>query len=225
MPVQAQEALCRRIGYQFADAGLLVEALTHRSASRINNERFEFLGDSLLGLIVGESLFRSYPAADEGQLTRERARLVKRETLAALARELDLGSLLRLGEGELKSGGWRRESILANALEALVAAVYLDGGMAACESSVAAIYNDWLTAASPHDNVKDAKTRLQEYMQAKKLDVPEYTIVEVTGAPHEQEFTVRCSVAHLEAIVGTGSSRRRAEQAAATLALEKLGVD
>ncbi len=225
--MQAHEELCRRIGYQFTDASLLDEALTHRSASRANNERLEFLGDSLLDLIVGESLFRSNPTADEGQLTRERARLVRRETLASLARELELGPLLRLGEGELKSGGWRRESILANALEALIAAIYLDGGMAACERSVYAIYSDWLTGASPENNVKDAKTRLQEHVQAQRLPLPEYATVEVKGAPHEHEFTVRCSVVGLEIepVAASGSSRRRAEQAAAKLLLQQLGVD
>ncbi len=227
MSEQARDELCRRIDYQFADASLLDDALTHRSASRTNNERLEFLGDSLLGLIVADSLFRNYPAADEGQLTRERARLVRRETLASISRELQLGPLLRLGEGELKSGGWRRESILANALEALVAAIYLDGGMAACERSVVAIYHVRLSDASPQAGIKDPKTRLQEHLQASRLPLPEYATVDVSGQPHEYEFTIRCSVTGLdcEPATATGSSRRRAEQAAAEAFLVKLGLD
>jgi len=225
-PVSGPSALQDALGHRFADPQLLATALTHRSAGRPNNERLEFLGDSLLGLFVAEALFHRFPEADEGRLTRLRSLLVKRETLAAVAREIALGEHLRLGEGELKSGGWRRDSILANALEALIGAVYLDGGVQAARALVQHLLGPRLEATGAGVAAKDAKTRLQEYLQGRRLPLPEYVLMQIEGEPHAQRFTVRCSVAgpaDAEASA-SGSSRRRAEQSAARLMLEKLGV-
>ncbi|MCC7412813.1 MAG: ribonuclease III [Gammaproteobacteria bacterium] len=215
----------RSIGYRFRDPALLATALTHRSAGRPHNERLEFLGDSLLGLIVAEALFRRFPRADEGQLTRSRATLVRRETLASVARDLDLGESLHLGEGERKSGGWRRDSTLANALEAIVGAVYLDGGLERCREVVLDMLGDRLMETSPEGPAKDAKTRLQEYLQARGLPPPSYDTVAVEGEPHAQQFTVSCHAPDIDLppVLARGSSRRRAEQAAAARLLEQLG--
>lgn len=214
----------RAFDYRFRRADLLATALTHRSVSASNNERLEFLGDALLGFVIGEALYQRFPAADEGQLTRLRSSLVNKDTLAGIGRALDLGSAVRLGEGELKSGGWRRASIIANALEALIGAIYLDGGMQACRDTVLRLFADHLEAASPERIMKDPKTRLQEYLQARRRQVPTYETIAVTGEPHRQTFTVRCEVEGLEETVSAeGESRRRAEQAAALKVLELLG--
>lgn len=217
------ETLTRQLGYRFRDDQLCRQALTHRSAHANHNERLEFLGDALLGMLIAEYLYDTYPRADEGQLTRTRATLVNRETLAAIARELALGEHLVLGEGELKSGGWRRDSILANALEALIGAVFLDGGIDACRACVRRIYAARLATHDPSESVKDPKTALQEYLQARQQALPRYETTGVDGPPHEQVFTVRCDVEALaEPVCASGRSRRRAEQAAARTALRLL---
>jgi len=215
------------ISFQFADPALLETALTHRSAGRNNNERLEFLGDSLLGCYIGEALYRRFPDADEGQLTRIRASLVCRETLAEVAREIELGSLLRLGEGELKSQGWQRDSILANALEALIGAVYYDAGFEACKTVVLRMFDRLLDEVSLEQNIKDPKTRLQEYLQSRQLPLPKYETVEVSGAAHEQQFTVRCTVTGEDADseVADGQTRRGAEQSAAEKILARIESD
>ena len=209
--------------YEFRDASLLTIALTHRSAGKPNNERLEFLGDAIIGFLVAEFLHQGFPDADEGQLTRTRASLVNRETLASMARELNLGSAIALGEGEQKSGGWRRDSILANALEAVLAALYLDGGMDAARTSLRSWYGDRLVNVDPGATLKDSKTRLQEYLQQRRLPLPTYETREVEGPPHAQNFTVVCSLETpplgLEA---SGNSRRHAEQEAARLVLATL---
>lgn len=215
--------LLRRLGYIFNDESLLDRALTHRSAGSAHNERLEFLGDSIINFIMAELLFRAQPEAREGQLTRLRALLVRRDTLAAVARELDLGKALKLGGGELKSGGRDRDSILADALEALVGAVYLDSGMDSCRKLVERLFAEKIFQAQQRRAAKDPKTRLQERLQSKGLPLPTYEVVEVKGAPHHQEFQVFCRVVGLDnPTCGTGGSRRKAEQAAAGLALEQL---
>ena len=217
------QQLLRRLGYVFKDESLLDRALTHRSAGSGHNERFEFLGDSIINFIMAEVLFRAQPEAREGQLTRLRALLVRRDTLAAVARELELGTALKLGGGELKSGGRGRDSILADALEALVGAVYLDSGMDSCRELVLRLFADEIAQAQRRRAAKDPKTRLQELLQAKGLPLPSYEVVEVKGAPHNQEFQVFCRVVSLDnPTCGTGGSRQKAEQAAARLALEQL---
>lgn len=219
----ALDALSRELGHAFAEPGLLAQALTHRSVQRVNNERLEFLGDAVLGMVVAEELFRRFPRADEGQLTRLRASLVNKQTLAALAQSLGLGPHLRLGEGERKSGGWRRESILANALEAVMGAIYLDAGLERCRQRVLAWLAGALDAADPGSVVKDPKTALQEFLQARRLPVPDYCTVLVEGPPHDRRFVVECRLETLDGPVrGEGNSRRRAEQAAAQAALEAL---
>jgi len=213
----------RVIGYRFNDQQLLAAALTHRSASRTNNERLEFLGDAILGQVIAESLFRQFGDADEGQLTRLRARLVNKESLAEVARSLGVGDWISLGEGELKSGGFRRDSILANALEALIGAIYLDGGMQACQECVRGVFDDALASANIMDAYKDAKTSLQELLQARHLSLPVYRTVAEAGDAHQRLFTVECILPGLPGpIIGQGSSRRRAEQDAAARAMASL---
>ncbi|SDU76462.1 ribonuclease III [Pseudomonas sihuiensis] len=216
----------RKLGYSFKDQDLMILALTHRSFAGRNNERLEFLGDAILNFVAGEALFERFPQAREGQLSRLRARLVKGETLAVLARGFELGEYLRLGSGELKSGGFRRESILADALEALIGAIYLDAGMEAARERVL----DWLTGELDGltlvDTNKDPKTRLQEFLQSRACELPRYEVVEVQGEPHCRTFMVECQVALLnEKTLGQGGSRRIAEQVAAAAALIALGVE
>lgn len=220
----ANEALVRRLGYSFRDPHLLELALSHRSVSRHrNNERLEFLGDAQLSQVISRWLFEHFPDAEEGQLTRMRAQLVRGQTLAELAREMSLGDFLNLGEGELKSGGFRRESILADALEAIIGAMLLDGGETACAERVLAWFAPRLGAISPQVVTKDPKTRLQEWLQAHQYPLPQYELVAVDGQPPRQRFQVRCRTeAHAEAFAAEGSSRRRAEQEAALLALSLL---
>ena len=211
------------ISYRFKDETLLERALTHRSAGPKHNERMEFLGDAILGYVVADHLYRRFPDADEGQLTRTRASLVNRESLAGIARAIDLGPRLILGEGEMKSGGWRRDSILANSFEALVGAVFLDGGIEACARQIEEWFADVFSRIDPVRAEKDPKTRLQEYLQARKLPLPKYETVAVDGPPHDQRFTVECHIACLEQVVSAqGPSRRRGEQKAAQLTLDIL---
>lgn len=220
------EKLLRRIGYKFRDANLFRLALTHRSVSNTNNERLEFLGDAILGFLIAEELYRRFPQAAEGELSRLRASLVKGQTLALIANELSLGDFVILGSGELKSGGYRRDSILACTLEALIGAVYLDGGETACRSLVTTLFAPRLDSVSPETIEKDSKTQLQEYLQARKLPLPAYELTKVEGEPHSQTFYVQCKVVELtEATSGEGRSRRQAEQEAARAALDKLAAN
>lgn len=217
------DPLSRAFGHRFSDRALLEIALTHRSAGPLHNERLEFLGDALLGLIVAEELYRRFPKANEGQLTRLRASLVKKDSLADLARQLDLGSLLRLGEGERKTGGWHRDSTLANALEALIGAIYLDAGLETCRERVVALFGEHLADALPDTLQKDPKTELQEWLQSRRQALPTYEVVSIEGESHHQVFTVRCFCPGAATpVVGQGSSRRRAEQEAARKLLEGL---
>lgn len=217
--------LCRVLAYPFKQQDLLITALTHCSAGTPNNERLEFLGDALLSCIIAQTLFKRFPNAREGELTRLRASLVKRDTLAQLAQQIELGTYLRLGGGELKSGGERRASILSDALEAVIGAVYLDGGMKACQSMVLQLWQERLDNLSL-DKIKDPKTRLQEYLQAQQQPLPSYRVLTVGGVPHAQHFKVECIVPGLaEPTYGNGESRRRAEQNAAAKALSCLNVD
>ncbi len=216
--------LQRRLGYDFHDPALLELALTHRSLSgRRNNERLEFLGDAYLGYVVAAELFDRHGEAKENELTLLRASLVRGRTLADVAREVGLGEFLRLGSGELKSGGFRRDSILADATEAVIGAVLLDGGRRSARDLVLRLLGERLVRARPGEVHKDPKTRLQEHLQGRGEALPEYEIVEVTGSDHAQTFTVCCRVPLLgEAIVGRGRSRRAAEQQAASVALDAL---
>ena len=211
------------LGYWFADRGLLKEALTHRSASGVHNERLEFIGDAFLNAVIAAELYERCPKATEGALTRLRASLVNREALAAVARRLGLGDYLRLGPGELKSGGFRRDSLLADALEALIGAIYLDGGFERCAQQVTLLFRDEVDAAIRAAPQKDPKTRLQEWLQARNLPLPFYQMARVAGEPHAQSFRVQCGVEALgHSAFGEGTTRRRAEQQAARRMLELL---
>ncbi len=219
-------SLQKQLGYRFKDEALLQLALTHRSFGGQNNERLEFLGDSILNFIIAEDLFARFPQAKEGQLSRLRARLVKGVTLAEIAREFGLGDYLRLGSGELKSGGFRRESILADAVESIIGAIYLDSGFDACRERVLFWYASRLAGLSLKDTLKDPKTKLQEFLQSRQLALPRYEVINIEGEAHAQTFHVRCMVEALnEAPLGRGNSRRLAEQEAAQLALVALGLE
>ncbi|MFN2308763.1 MAG: ribonuclease III [Gammaproteobacteria bacterium] len=222
----SEQALLRRLDYRFQDPALLASALTHRSAGGANNERLEFLGDALLGLVIAEVLYRRYPEASEGELSRLRASLVRKQTLAELARDLDLGDYLHLGPGELKTGGHSRDSILADALEALFGAAYLDSGFDAGGAMIRALYAERLAQLPAKAvAVKDPKTRLQEHLQGQRLERPEYAVVQISGDDHAQVFEVECRVpGHARSVRGQGSSRRYAEQEAAQRMLEALGA-
>lgn len=208
--------------YRFRDPALAELALTHRSAGKPNNERLEFLGDALLGAFVAEMLYEAHPNASEGELSRLRAQLVNGQALAVIARELALGDRLKLGPGELKSGGFRRDSILADAFEALLAAIHLDGGLDACRQTVRELFAHRINAL-PRSS-KDAKTRLQEWLQGRGLPLPQYELEDCRGEEHARTFDVSCAIAEPLAIVagGSGSSRRAAEQAAASIVLSRL---
>jgi ribonuclease III len=209
--------------YEPRDAALFRAALTHRSSAGPNNERLEFLGDAVVNLLIAHALYAAFPGADEGDLSRLRARLVSREPLAEIALALGVGEALQLGAGELKSGGFRRQSILADALEALCGAIYLDGGLAAVEPLVQRLFAARMAALPEPGSLKDAKTRLQEYLQSRSLSLPRYAVVGVEGEDHAQRFTVSCEVAGLKMSArGSGSSRRRAEQEAAERLLALL---
>jgi ribonuclease III, bacterial len=216
----------QRLGYRFRDPALLEAALTHRSASRVNYERLEFLGDSVLNFAVALLAFRAFPDAPEGDLSRYRAALVSAPSLAAVAGTLALGDQLRLGSGELKSGGFRRDSILADSLEAILGAIYLDGGLDAAGEVVERLLGHQLRDLPAAESLKDPKTRLQEALQSRGLPLPRYTLDEVGGEPHEQWFVASCEAAALSLRgTGRGSSRRRAEQEAAQKVLEALERD
>lgn len=215
------QLLQTRLGYTFQDAGLLQQALTHRSHSSLHNERLEFLGDSILNCVVASILYERFNSLDEGDLSRVRANLVKQQSLFEIAQTLELSQFLRLGEGELKSGGFRRPSILADTLEALLGAIYLDGGFDQAAGVVRAFYIPILDAVDVQTLGKDAKTLLQEFLQSKKISLPLYNVVATHGAAHSQEFEIECLVAKLGIqVYGRGGSRRAGEQAAAKLALD-----
>ena len=217
------EKLEKVIGYIFTDSGLLTQALTHRSYSALNNERFEFLGDAVLNFVIAQSLFERFPEATEGELSRLRAGLVKRKTLADLAREIDLGSYLMLGSGELKSGGFRRESILSDALEAVFGAIIVDADPNTAADCIRRLFLERLGGVSPLDLQKDAKSTLQELLQSLSKPVPEYVVVRQTGKSPHQEFEVECRTQELaEPVRANGSTIRQAEQSAADIALKRL---
>tara|TARA_R110002126_G_scaffold119373_14_gene260283 strand:+ start:1589 stop:2263 length:675 start_codon:yes stop_codon:yes gene_type:complete len=219
--LQPVKPLMTKLGYQFAQPELLEQALTHRSCKGKHNERLEFLGDAVLGMIIAQTLFEQFPQTREGDLTRMRSALVKGVTLAEIAQELAIAQYLRLGPGELKSGGHRRESILADALEAILGAIFLDRGMEACRERILVWFGERLKHIAPGEQ-KDSKTRLQEYLQGLRLALPVYDVIATTGEAHQQTFTVRCSVPGIKPITATGSSRRKAEQDAANAALEQI---
>lgn len=217
------QRLQQRLGYEFKQKKLLELALTHRSFGPHNNERLEFLGDSILNLIIGEALFTRFGDAREGQLSRIRSQLVKGETLAEIAREFDLGECLVLGEGEMKSGGHKRDSILADCVEALIGAIFSETEFASCRSHVLRWYESRLAALCLDDTDKDPKSRLQEYLQAQRKPLPDYQVVETLGEAHSHIFTIECRVAVLkQAVRAQASNRREAEKLAATEVLRLL---
>lgn len=219
------ERLQKKLGYHFANLDYLKRALTHRSAAALNNERLEFLGDSILNFAIGKVLYEKFPKANEGELSRMRAALVKEETLAIIARQFELGEYLKLGAGEMKSGGHRRESILSDCVEAIIAAVYLDSGMEQALERVYCWYDSLLADMKPGEAQKDPKTRLQEFLQGRKKALPEYEVIDIRGEAHNQTFKVSCKVQGLaEVIIGTGTSRRKAEQNAAEQVIQLLAI-
>ena len=218
--------LSQRLGYQFNNVELLQQALTHRSAAKQHNERLEFLGDAVLGMVVAQALFKRFPTVPEGKLTRMRSTLVKGDTLAELGREADVGELLKLGPGELKSGGHRRSSIIADAMEAILGAIYLEAGLDTTAEVILRLWQSRIDKLDPNEHPKDAKTRLQEFLQSRKLPLPVYEVVDISGKDHDQTFVVHCQIESLgKPMKGTGTSRRKAEQQAARNALEKLDND
>ena len=219
------ERLQKKLGYQFANLDYLKQALTHRSAAAFNNERLEFLGDSILNFAIGKALYEKFPKANEGELSRMRAALVKEQTLAIIARQFELGDYLKLGPGEMKSGGHRRESILSDCVEAIIAAIYLDAEMDKAMGRVYEWYKSLLAEMTPGEAQKDPKTRLQEFLQSRKLPLPEYEVIEIRGEAHNQTFKVSCKVQGVEEpIIGSGTSRRKAEQNAAEQVIQLLGI-
>lgn len=220
------EELQRRLGYQFKEPEYLLLALTHRSNGNQNNERLEFLGDSIVNMVIAEYLYLHFEKAREGQLSRLRARMVKGVTLAEIGREFELGKYLRLGSGELKSGGFRRQSILADAVESVIGAIYLDSDFQTCREQVLRWFDRRLKKLDLQDTQKDPKTRLQEYLQSRQYPLPRYDVMSVDGEAHSQTFQVCCVLPSLDRKTsGAGSSRRIAEQEAARNALKQLGVE
>lgn len=221
----AVERLQRALGYAFREPGLLQQALTHRSQGALNNERLEYLGDGFLNFVIGATLYERRPRAEEGALSRLRASLVREESLALIARELALGELLRLGESEQKSGGRRRDSILADALEAIIGAIYLDGGFPSARDSCLRLFASMLDNLPDPETLKDPKTRLQEWLQSQSRPLPCYEVLGESGPAHRREFRVRCSLADADEITeAAGGSRRGAEQRTAEMMLEKLNA-
>lgn len=221
--IRKPETLSKKLGLIFNNPQLFATALTHRSASANNNERLEFLGDSILGFVIAQQLYERFPTAPEGVLSRLRASLVNQNSLAELAKQHHVGDYLVLGSGELKSGGFRRESILSDALEAIIAALFLDQGMDACQRWVIELFTEKLQQLSLDNWQKDPKTQLQEIMQARRMELPEYSLITMSGLAHQQTFKVKCTVPMIkESCIGAGISRKKAEQAAAELMLELL---
>lgn len=224
--IKRAEALAKRLGLNFNNTELLMTALTHRSANARNNERLEFLGDSILGFVIAQKLYQRFPEASEGALSRLRANLVNESSLAELARKYQLGDALVMGSGELKSGGFRRDSILSDALEAIMGALFLDQGIVVCQQWIETLFAERLQGLSLTNWQKDPKTQLQELMQARKLDLPDYVLITMTGPSHEQTFKVQCRVALTEQVcIGTGISRKKAEQDAAEKMLAVLNSE
>ena len=214
------------LGYEFRDAQLLLKALTHRSFSRNHNERLEFLGDALLGMFIADALYAKFPAAAESDLTRLRSSLVNKETLARLARQLDLGAHIRFGPGEHKSGGWRKKSLLSNAMEALIGAVYLDSDLENCRLFILSLYACLFDELTGENIPKDPKSELQEYCQANKKPLPAYHVVAEEGDAHNKVFTMECRIDGIaEPVTAKGRSKRDAEQAAASAALKIISPD
>ena len=223
---EALARLNKRLGYKFKEQKLLMQALTHRSAKGLHNERLEFLGDSILGFIIAEKLYQQFPKESEGELTRMRSSLVRGVTLAQMARDFKLGEHLILGPGEKKSGGHRRDSILEDAVEAIIGAVYLDSDIETCKALVLKWFEPRLSEIRPGIAQKDPKTRLQEYLQARRIALPNYEVIDIKGQSHNQEFTVKCTTEiNQKAIITKGSSRRKAEQSAAQQVLEMIEND
>ncbi len=215
--------LINKLNYQFKNPDLLELALTHRSADSNNNERLEYLGDAVLGFVIAEVLYNRFPDGPEGILTRKRAALVKKETLAGLARNMELGQSIHLGSGERKSGGWRRDSILANTLEAIMGAIYLDSDFDTCRNFITQIYAGFIDTLTLEDSDKDSKTELQEYLQARKLHLPSYRVVAEAGEAHDKVFSVECRIDSIdEPVNANGKSKRAAEQSAAQQVLNRL---
>jgi ribonuclease-3 len=224
--IKKHSTLCKKLGLNFNNPEIFTMALTHRSAGANNNERLEFLGDSILGFVIAQKLYELFPDASEGILSRLRASLVNQSSLAELARHYQLGDYLLLGSGELKSGGFRRDSILSDALEAIMGALFKDQGIKACQAWIEFLFAEKLNSLSLENWRKDPKTQLQELMQSKKQILPEYTLITMSGLAHEQMFQVKCSIPLLtDTCVGTGISRKKAEQSAAELMLELLNKD
>ena len=215
----------RAIGYVFSSRSIQDQALTHRSFGAVHNERLEFLGDSVLNCVIAQALYDRFSEVREGDLSRLRANLVRQETLAEIAQRLGLGEQLRLGEGELKSGGFRRPSILADALEALFGAVFVDGGFEQARKTILMLYEPFLAHLDPRHSGKDAKTALQEFLQGRRLALPQYQLRATHGEAHAQEFEVECLIPELGiSTLGRGPSRRAAEQEAARRAFEQAGA-
>ncbi len=220
---QAINALLKKLEYSFSDLSLLEEALTHRSYSSTNNERLEFLGDGILNFVIAHELFKLYPDVQEGDLSRLRASLVNKDSLAEIASHLALGEVIKLGSGELKSGGFRRPSILADAVESILGAVYCDGGFEPCRELIIRLYADRLALSMDLQSLKDPKTQLQELLQSRRFSLPDYQVVNITGQAHAQVFHVRCSIKKMNIEVnGEGKSRRKAEQIAAGRAIAQV---
>ena len=216
-------ALLKQLEYSFVNAELLDEALTHRSAAAKNNERLEFLGDGILNFVIADELFKRYPDVQEGDLSRLRATLVNKESLAEIAKHLNLSEVIKLGSGELKSGGFRRPSILADAVESIFGAVYSDSGFESCRDLIVRLYEKRLASPIDLQSLKDAKTQLQELLQSRHYALPEYQVVKITGQAHAQVFHVRCSIEKMNIQVdGEGKSRRKAEQVSAEKAIIKV---
>jgi ribonuclease-3 len=217
------DQLSRKLGYQFKNPELLNLALTHRSYADTNNERLEFLGDSIVNFVIAEALYHQFPHAQEGHLSRWRATLINRDTIGDLARQFELGRYLNLGPGELKSGGSDRQSILSCAMEAIIGAIYLDGGFEAIKNCIMHWYENLLDAISYEKNQKDPKTQLQEYLQSQHMTLPVYAVESIEGEAHQQAFVVSCTVDTIEEkAIGKGTSRRRAEQEAASVMLRRV---
>lgn len=220
------QRLCTALNYEFKTLSLLKQALTHRSAGPLNNERFEFLGDALLSAVIANALFHQFPENSEGQLSRLRASLVKGDMLAIIAQEINIGDYLYLGQGELKSGGFRRASILADALEAIFAAIFLDSDFATCQAIILSLYDTRLKDEHLNDNLKDSKTQLQEHLQSKKITLPQYRLTHVEGETHDQIFHITCKVPGLQlSTEGKGETRRKAEQEAARKMFKQIGLN
>ena len=215
--------LLKKLEYSFNDIELLNEALTHRSYAAKNNERLEFLGDGILNFVIAHELFKQYPDVQEGDLSRLRANLVNKESLAVIAKQLALGDVIRLGSGELKSGGFRRPSILADAVESIFGAVYCDGGFESCRELIVRLYANRLSSPTDLQSLKDPKTQLQELLQSRRFALPDYQVTNVTGQAHAQIFHVRCNIKPMNIDVsGEGKSRRKAEQVAAEKAIAEV---